>query len=154
MLSLSKHLNRVTWLDARQRYFGKLSLFLAGIWFPLQPSAQNQPPANVYTYVDQMPQLPGGGGMPTIVGAFWKQLRFPALSIADDFSGRARIYFEVNQTGQVQHIKLLDSTRSIKVDSALIAAVRSLPTFIPGRQHGHPVTVSITLPISCIKPQF
>jgi TonB family protein len=154
MLSLPKHLYRVTWLNAWQRCFGRLSLFLAGIWFPLQASAQKRPTTNVYSYVEQMPQLPGGAEMITIVDEFWKRLRFPTLSKEDDFSGQARIYFEVNQTGQVQHINLLDSTHSIKVDKALIAAVRALPTFIPGCQHARPVTVSIILPISCIKPQF
>lgn len=154
MLSLSKYLYRVARLGVQRGYFGKLSLLLAGLWVPLLASAQTQPTPCVYTYVEQMPQLPGGGGTAAVMAEFWKRLRFPALSTTDDFTGKARIYFEVNQAGQVQHIRLLQGTHSPKADSSLVAAIRALPTFIPGQQHGRPVTVSLTLPISCIKPQF
>jgi TonB family protein len=154
MLSLPKHLYRVFLLDAQWRGFDKLSLLMVGIWLSLPASAQNHLTPRVYTYVEQMPQLPGGGGMAAVVAEVWKHLHIPTLSVNDDFSGRAQLYFEVSTRGQAQHARIVHSTRSPKVDSALVAAIRALPTFTPGRQHGRPVTVSFTLPISCIKPQF
>ncbi|WP_191906514.1 energy transducer TonB [Hymenobacter baengnokdamensis] len=100
-----------------------------------------------------MPQLPGGGGTGAIVAAFFNHLRIPASSIKGNYTGSAQVYFEVNSHGAVQHIRLTKSTHSPQVDSAITKAIRSLPTFTPGRQAGQPVTVSLTLPISCIKPQ-
>jgi TonB family protein len=153
MLSLLKYLYRTIERIqvVRPRCFGKLSMtvfLLSGYW----SACGQQPVPRVYTYVEQMPELPSGGGMATVVMELFKQLKLPKQAIEENY-GRAMIYFEVDPIGAVQHTQLLHSSGSASLDKALLAAAKSLPHFIPGRQHGRVVTVSMTLPITCIKPQ-
>jgi protein TonB len=113
-------------------------------------------PERVYTYVEQMPQLPGGGGEQAIGMELLKRLMrqpLPPIDLRQQYSGSATVYFEVNSTGTVRHVKLLRATGSASVDSALVTVTKKLPRFIPGYQNGKPVTVSFTIPFSCIKPQ-
>lgn len=101
-----------------------------------------------------MPQLPGGNGMQHIVNEFQRRLRFPLIDFSrEQYSGHTAVYLEVNPTGAVQHVKLLRATGSIAMDSALTAAAKALPRFTPGYQGGKPVTVSLTIVFSCLKPQ-
>lgn len=113
-------------------------------------------PEKVYTYVEQMPQLPGGGGQQAIGMELLKRLMrqpLPPIDLRQQYSGSAMVYFEVNSTGKVQHVKLLRATGSASVDSALVTVTKKLPRFTPGYQNGKPVTVSFMMPFSCIKPQ-
>jgi protein TonB len=113
-------------------------------------------PEKVYTYVEQMPQLPGGGGQQSLGMELLKRLmqqKMPPIDLRQQYSGSATVYFEVNSTGTVQHVKLLRATGSASVDSALVTVTKKLPRFTPGYQNGKPVTVSFTMPFSCIKPQ-
>ena len=106
----------------------------------------------VYTYVEQMPELPGGGGMAGLGTAIMKRLRVTKAAL-EASEGRPIIYFEVAPTGQVQHVRITRTSHSAGLDASLLAAVKSLPVFKPGYQSGHPVTVSFNIPIACIKPQ-
>lgn len=113
-------------------------------------------PEKVYAYVEQMPQLPGGGGQQAIAMELMKRLmrqEMPPIDLRQQYSGSATVYFEVSSTGTVRHVQLLRATGSASVDSALVTVTKKLPRFIPGHQDGKPVTVSFTIPFSCIKPQ-
>lgn len=57
------------------------------------------------------------------------------------------IEFTVMQTGAVQGIRIRQSI-DCRVDTAVVQAVRALPRFIPARQHGRPVRVKYTMPIT------
>jgi protein TonB len=122
---------------------------------PRLPVASTPKPApeKVYTFVEQMPQLPGGCGTQRIWNEFQKRLRFPAIDLRQQYNGSATVYLEISPSGVVQHVKLLRFTGSAAMDSALTTAAKALPRFTPGYQNGRPVTVSITLPIACLKPQ-
>jgi protein TonB len=136
----------------------KLSMTVLFFSVSFWVNAQTKPVApaeKVYTYVEQMPQLPGGGqqsiGMELLKRLMQQPL--PPIDLRQQYTGSAMIYFEVNSTGRVQHVKLLRATGSASVDRALITVTKKLPRFIPGYQNGKPVTVSFTVPFSCIKPQ-
>jgi len=154
MLSLPKHLYRTAKLiwTAWLGYFSRLSLFT--LLSALHQVIYAQHPApRVYTYVEHMPQLPGGGGMGAVTMALLKHVRWPVADLSQQCTGRALIYLEVNPSGAVQHVKLLRATGSAALDSALTTAAKLLPHFTPGHQNNLPVTVSMTLLINCIKPQ-
>lgn len=125
---------------------------------PKPPVAGTPKPApeKVYTFVEQMPQLPGGSGQQRIGMELLKRLMqqpLPPIDLRQQYTGSATVYFEVNSMGTVQHVKLLRATGSASVDSALVTVTKKLPRFTPGYQNGKPVTVSFTIPFSCIKPQ-
>jgi TonB family protein len=117
------------------------------------PMAATPKPAleKVYTYVEQMPQLPGGGGERAIVNDFFKRFDLPKAAIEQGY-GRSSIFFEIGSDGFVRHVRIVHSSEFPALDSALLAAARSFPRFIPGRQDGKAVAVSFTMPIACILP--
>lgn len=120
---------------------------------PKPPVAGTPKPApeKVYTYVEQIPELPGGGGMQAIGNDFFKRLDLPKAAIEQGYD-RSAVSFEVGPDGFVRHVRLVDSSSSPALDSAILATVRTFPRFIPGRQDGKAVAVSFTLPIVCILP--
>ncbi len=100
-----------------------------------------------YTYVEQMPQLPGGGGNAAIVAAIQKAIRYPPLALRNQVEGRIFVSFTVNAKGDVSDVKVVKGLGS-GTDEETIRAVNSLPKFIPGKQNGRAVAVSFTLPIT------
>lgn len=97
----------------------------------------------VYTYVEQMPALPGGGGMMAIVQQVQQNLVYPGGPRQE---GRVFVSFIVLADGSVSETKILKSLAPA-YDEAVVAAIQKLPRFVPGRQHGRPVAVSFTVPV-------
>jgi len=112
---------------------------------------QKPAPEKVYTYVEQMPELPGGGGQQAIVNEIQKRTRYPVINTSKQmrYSG-IKYIFVVDSTGKVRDATMVSSSDNPAVDQAILDAVRSLPKFSPGRQDGRPVPVSFTFNIGCI----
>ena len=113
---------------------------------PSVPVPADNKPVNeskLYTYVEQMPMLPNGGGNAAIVESIQRSIVYP---VGVSASGRVFVSFTVNQAGGVQDIKVVKSLAPA-FDQAVVAAVEKLPNFIPGKQGGKPVNVSFTVPI-------
>ncbi|MCC3155009.1 energy transducer TonB [Hymenobacter sp. BT770] len=101
----------------------------------------------VYTYVEQMPQLPGGGGNAAIVSAIQKATKYPPLALRNQVEGRIFVSFTVNAQGDVSDVKVVKGLGS-GLDEETVRAVKTLPKFIPGKQNGRAVSVSFTVPIT------
>ena len=101
----------------------------------------------VYTYVEQMPQLPGGGGNTAIVAAIQKATKYPSLALRNQVEGRIFVSFTVNAEGNVSDVKVVKGLGS-GLDEETMRAVKTLPKFIPGKQNGRAVSVSFTVPIT------
>jgi TonB family protein len=104
------------------------------------------PPPVVYEAVEQMPELPGGGGPEAIVRNIQQHLQYPKVAPANRKDGRMFISFIVTEKGEVQAVKVLKSLGP-EYDAAVQAAIRQLPAFVPGRKDGKAVAVSYTVPI-------
>ena len=104
-------------------------------------------PDKVYTYVEQMPQLPGGGGNTAIVQYIQQQLVYPSVATANRKEGRVFVSFVVTNEGKVQDARIIKGLAK-EYDAAVVAAVQQLPKFIPGMQDGKAVGVSFTVPIT------
>ena len=116
-----------------------------------QNSPVQKPPADAHRLicpVEQLPMLPGGGGMPAILTAVQQRLRYP---LACDFPiktvKRAYISFIVATDGSVGDVKV---ARGIgpRYDEAALEAVKNLPRFIPVQHNGYPVATSVVIPVS------
>jgi protein TonB len=113
--------------------------------------AQTAPAAGieqrVYTYVEQMPQLPGGGGRSTVLGAIRERLVIARNAAKGCEGGLVQVQFTVDATGAVQNPHIVRGLTAACND-AVLAAVRKLPAFSPGRQNGQKVAVQLTIPVS------
>ena len=101
----------------------------------------------VYTYVEEMPKLPGGGGNGAIVAAIQKATKYPPLAVRNQVQGRVFVSFIVNAQGDVEDVKVVKSLGS-GLDEEVARAVYQLPRFVPGKQAGKAVAVSFTVPIT------
>lgn len=99
----------------------------------------------VYTYVEQMPQLPGGGSVPALTTAIQQRLVLPPGTIIGD-SKRVFVGLTVGKQGQIEEAHLVQTPRP-DLDATVLAAVRQLPTLVPGRPAGQPVRVAFTVPL-------
>lgn len=100
-----------------------------------------------FTVVEQMPQLPGGGGTEAIVAAIQKAARYPTQAMAAGVEGKVFASFVVNAQGEVTDLKIVKGLGS-GLDEETLRAISKLPRFIPGRQNGRAVSVQYTVPIS------
>lgn len=100
-----------------------------------------------YTYVEQMPELPGGGGAQAIVNAIQKAVRYPGRAVSSGIEGKVYATFVVNSLGEVTDIQITKGL-GYGIDEETIRAIKTLPRFIPGRQNGRAVSVSYTVPIT------
>ena len=110
-----------------------------------EPKPKPFDPKKVYTYVEQMPQLPSGGGYQAIAKAIQTNVVLPA-SAGATCQGRVFISFVVRADGAVVKPNIVKGLAST-CDAAVLTAVRQLPRFIPGMQNGEKVAVSVTIPI-------
>jgi protein TonB len=99
-----------------------------------------------YTYVEKMPQLPGGG-QAAIVNAIHQRIVCPPEALRDQMHGRLFVTFTIAPTGLVQGVIVRKGLRA-DCDSAVVQAIRQLPVFEPGMQVGKPVPVSLTVPVT------
>jgi TonB family protein len=98
----------------------------------------------VYTFVEQMPALPGGGGTGAIGLAIGRLLVLPAHETA---GGRVVLEGVVAPDGTLGHLKILRAVTP-GLGAAVLAAARRLPRLTPGRHEGQTVWVRLTLPIT------
>ncbi|GAC1585900.1 MAG: energy transducer TonB [Hymenobacter sp.] len=103
--------------------------------------------AHVYISVEQMPELPGGGGQAAIVAAIQRAVRYPSLALHNGVEGRVYASFTVNPRGEVIDAKIIKGLGS-GLDEETLRAIRALPRFIPGKQNGRDVSVSFTVPVT------
>jgi len=100
-----------------------------------------------YRFVEQMPELPGGGGQLAIVVAIQKAVRYPAMALRNQVEGRVYVSFTVDSKGEVTDVKIVKGLGS-GIDEETIRAIKTLPRFIPGKQNGREVSVSFTVPVT------
>ena len=100
-----------------------------------------------YTYVEQMPELPGGGGQLAIVTAIQKAVKYPGLALRNGVEGKVFVSFTVNPTGDIVDVKIVKGLGS-GLDEETMRAIKTLPRFIPGKQNGREVSVSFTVPVT------
>ncbi|WP_426060387.1 energy transducer TonB [Hymenobacter sp. B1770] len=100
-----------------------------------------------YTFVEQMPELPGGGGTAAIVAAIQRAVKYPSLALSNGVEGRVFVSFTVNPKGEVVDVAIVKGLGS-GLDEETMRAIRTLPKFIPGKQNGREVSVSFTVPVT------
>jgi outer membrane biosynthesis protein TonB len=128
-----------------------LALSGAALTLPATVAAQGAPaasastePAKVYTNVEQMPQLPSGGGTKALIEGIRRSILRTSPAIAKSAKGRVVVAFTVGADGLFK-----DGYIDIGAgpDGAVLAAVRKMPRLLPGRQQGQRVPVQMRLPI-------
>jgi TonB family protein len=100
-------------------------------------------------YVEQLPALPGWGGPEATKLAIEAGIRWP-LGVPRP-EGRVVVRFTIEPTGAIDSLRI-EQGLGAEANAAVLAAVRLLPAFQPGRQGGKPVRVAYTLGVALPEP--
>ena len=99
---------------------------------------------SVYTFVEKMPQFPGGEK--EVIKFLSKTMQYPVEAQKKDEHGKVIVQFVISKTGKVEKAKVLRSV-SPELDNEALRVVGLLPDWIPGEQNGEKVAVYRIIPI-------
>lgn len=112
----------------------------------MRASAQTQQPdtGQIFTYVEQMPEYPGGHAQ--LMKYLAENLHYPEEAVENGTSGKVIVDFIIRADGSITDITI---KRGIGdgCDEEALRVIKNMPHWIPGKQNGIPVNVSYTLPI-------
>ncbi|WP_299709059.1 energy transducer TonB [uncultured Pontibacter sp.] len=97
-----------------------------------------------YTYVEQMPEFPGGES--EMLKYLGKNIRYPAAAQRAGVEGLVVLSFVVSRTGEISEIEVVKSLGS-GTDEEAMRVVKTMPKWSPGKQNGRTVPVRYTLPV-------
>lgn len=109
---------------------------------PEPPSPQG--PDEVFTFVEVMPEFPGGqGAMNAFIG---RNLKYPEQAVEEGIEGTVFVTFVVEKDGKISGARVLRGIGGGCSEEAL-RVVKSMPNWTPGTQRGQAVRVQYNLPI-------
>ena len=107
--------------------------------------------AQVFSFAEQMPALPGGGGNLALVKAVQKLVQLPAEVREGRTEGRVYVRVVIGVSGVARQAAVVQRL-SPACNAAALTAVRHLPRLLPGRYNGQPVAVLLTVPVVFLSP--
>ncbi|MCX6190265.1 MAG: energy transducer TonB [Bacteroidetes bacterium] len=96
------------------------------------------------TYVEIMPEFPGGEG--ALMAYVKKNIVYPQVALDNDIQGKVTVDFVVGKDGTIRDVKVVKGI-GFGCDQEAVRVVSKMPAWTPGRQNGRNVAVSYKLPI-------
>ena len=98
-----------------------------------------------FMVVENMPEFPGGDlGLMKYIQ---KNVKYPAIAIEYNITGKVYVSFIVDKKGSVTNVKIVRGVDK-NLDAEAMRVVKSLPKYKPGKQRGKSVRVMFTIPIN------
>jgi len=122
-----------------------LLFFLMQIFLTDQAYSQTTgEPNQVYSFVDQVAEFPGG--QEAMIHYLASNIHYPTEARNKKIEGTVVLTFIVTETGKIRDIQV---SRGIEksCDEEAIRVVRSMPDWMPGVLNGKKVAMQYTLPI-------
>ena len=109
-------------------------------------SVAKAPPApTVFLTAEVMPEFLGG---PEALQRYMqKNLRYPSIALRNNIAGKVYISFTVQADGSVADVQVLKGL-GFGTDEEAARVVKNMPTWKPGQQNKHAVSVRYTMPIT------
>ena len=99
---------------------------------------------SVYSFVEKMPQFPGGEK--EVIKFLSKTMVYPEEARKNDEHGKVIVQFVISKTGKVENAKVLKGV-SKDLDAEALRVIGLLPDWIPGEVNGEKVAVYRIIPI-------
>lgn len=114
---------------------------------PEKPAVNFQPSDNkeVFTFVEQPPQFPGGEA--ALAKYLSKNIRYPKAAQKAKTAGTVFVQFTVKSDGTITDAKTVGPERGNGLEEEAIQVVSNMPKWEPGVQNKRPVNVQFNLPI-------
>ena len=106
-------------------------------------------PDEVFTYVEQMPEFPGGEAERQKF--LIKNIVYPQMEREAGISGNVYVQFIVDKDGNITDAKVVRGVSGgANLDKEALRVVKMMPPWKPGKQNGRPVIVQYTQQIKFI----
>ncbi len=99
----------------------------------------------IYFTADELPTFPGGDA--ALLKFLSNKLNYPAAALDRHLSGKVYLTFTVDPEGHLHDPRVVRGLGSGLDDEAL-RLVRLMPWWNPGKIHGQPVWLTLTMPIA------
>ena len=113
--------------------------------FDAAPAVVEEVKPQIFTYVEQMPEFPGG--LTELTKFLSKNLRYPPAARENGIEGRVVLQFVVDESGKISDIQVLRDIGGGTAEEAQ-RVVKMMPPWKPGKQNGNPVKVYYKLPVT------
>jgi len=100
----------------------------------------------VFTYVEQMPQYPGGDA--AMLKFINDNIKYPPAALKNGVAGRVYTKFIVDETGKISNIKVQRSSGDASLDEEAIRVLSLMPQWKPGKHNGTAVKTFYQLPLT------
>lgn len=111
---------------------------------PVQPVSIPEPEETIKHYAEKMPEFPGG--TQALIRFLSKHLRVPDEKQQPGDRVRVPVKFVVDGEGQLTDIQFPE-TADEEYKNEIRRVMKKMPKWIPGMQHGKPVSVYFSIPI-------
>lgn len=111
-----------------------------------KPTVQN---GETFTVVEQMPEYPGG--MKALMSYLAENIQYPAECQKAGIQGRVIVQFVVKADGSLDNFEIKHSVNPL-LDAEALRVIKTTPKWKPGTQHGKPVDVKFTIPVTFSLP--
>lgn len=109
-----------------------------------QASAQTIPEDEIFMFVEQNPDFPGG--LEKLYGFLGENIKYPVAAKNANLEGNVIAQFVVTKEGKIQDVTIVRSL-SPETDAEAKRVIALMPDWEPGKQDGKPLHVKYTLPI-------
>jgi len=101
----------------------------------------------VQTYVEQMPEFPGGEA--ALNAYLAKNINYPPMAVENEIQGKVTVSFVVGKDGKIRDVKV-EKGIGFGCDEEAKRVVGNMPAWNPGKQNGRAVNVSYRVPVKFI----
>lgn len=110
-----------------------------------QPEPKPEVENKVFDVVEQMPSFPGGPS--ALMKYLSENVKYPVVAQENGVQGRVVVSFVVEKDGHITDVRVVRSVDP-SLDKEAARVVKSMPTWIPGKQNGSAVRVKYNVPVS------
>ena len=110
-----------------------------------QPEPKPEVENKVFDVVEQMPSFPGGPS--ALMKYLSENVKYPVVAQENGVQGRVVVSFVVEKDGHITDVKVVRSVDP-SLDKEAARVVKSMPSWIPGKQNGSAVRVKYNVPVS------
>ena len=110
-----------------------------------QPEPKPEVENKVFDVVEQMPSFPGGPS--ALMKYLSENVNYPVVAQENGVQGRVVVSFVVEKDGHITDVKVVRSVDP-SLDKEAARVVKSMPSWIPGKQNGSAVRVKYNVPVS------
>ena len=103
------------------------------------------PEPQIYSYVEQMPQFPGGDAQ--LMQYIRNNIKYPEIAKEEGIQGKVIINFIVDESGNIINVNVVKSL-SKECDAEAMRVISHMPQWNPGMQNGKKIKTKMNIPIS------